>query len=88
MPPKDPPSPQATAQVSGGRTYLRAQTLPSSLLASMAGIESPSTHPFLASPRGIVSPKSFSQAGYGSPVELLTTGLTHNRNELVLLFSR
>ncbi|KAL4421973.1 hypothetical protein ABPG77_010996 [Micractinium sp. CCAP 211/92] len=56
-----------------------------------AGADSPSTQPFLASPRGTLTPRtltrSLSFAG-GTPSEILKAGLVHNRNELVLLFSK
>lgn len=56
-----------------------------------AGADSPSTQPFLASPRGILTPRtltrSLSFAG-GTPSEILKAGLVHSRNELVLLFSK
>ena len=59
-------------------------------MASYTG-DSPSSQPFLASPRGTITPRtltrSISFAG-GTPTDILKSGLQHARNELVLLFSR
>lgn len=57
-----------------------------------AGADSPSQQPFLASPRGVLTPRTLSRtissfAG-GTPTSILEQGLVTNRNELVLLFSR
>jgi hypothetical protein len=55
------------------------------------GADSPSQQPFLASPRGILTPRtltrSLSFAG-GTPSDIIKAGIQYNRNELVLLFSR
>ncbi|PSC73946.1 sucrose synthase [Micractinium conductrix] len=56
-----------------------------------AGADSPSSQPFLASPRGVITPRTFTRSlsfAGGTPSEILKAGLVHSRNELVLLFSR
>lgn len=55
------------------------------------GSDSPSVQPFLASPRGLLTPRGLSRMssfGATTPVDIIKEGLVHNRNELVLLFSR
>ena len=62
------------------------------MAATGAGAESPSQQPFLASPRGVVTPRTLSRTissfGGGTPCAIIESALVTNRNELVLLFSR
>lgn len=68
--------------------------LPPRLLEErMASADSPSLGPFLASPRGVLgaSPRSLGRSlsfGGGGPADILKAGLVHNRNEIVMLFTR
>ncbi|KAI3433440.1 hypothetical protein D9Q98_003254 [Chlorella vulgaris] len=53
--------------------------------------DSPSVQPFLSSPRGVITPRTLTRSlsfSGGTPSDIIKAGLVHNRNELVLLFSR
>lgn len=102
LPLTPPPPAYTTPQGPGSPSFAAFQTNPPQFLHPLhlgrregaemasAGAESPSQQPFLASPRGILTPRLSRMSSFGatSPSEILKAGLIHSRNELVLLFSR